>query len=672
MPCFADDPVWTKSEYYKKYQEHGYPWENSSVGVDSNVPSPWSPVEANVFENSYSAGASVFQFNNQVLPTHIKLKDKDILAKPITLTIGSGEQKFHVGRNATIANLAEESVVLDAVDSVFGMDVRSNVELQYDGFLLITVELQANAPVEIDLLQLDVGLRIEGEVVYSRYLDYDYEAQKFDRGTLNQSVKTIDSPIKDKFTPHLTIENSEYGIEWLAETNSGYSLVDEFDAVAVTKDDSVVNLNVTLINKKKLVDRKTAFQFALFVIPSRDATLDDKFYVSRQNSHSFKKSFSKACCIKPFYFGTRRRVPFEIDGLPGIAKNEDGRSFIENELPQISSVGGGYAPYTTMHLLSTQIEALAHYQKLWEASSIRRKRLSLVPGKLPVSYEHKSIADFVIHNHSDAIVSQKLKSIYHDVAGMTSLTATMERILSREQLQDGVAYYPFFGFREFAKRYWKVVKRLNPDLEIVWHTGAILPKSISTYTDKIVFGESFHFMFSSLTTNEDFPEYNPDYFALNKILFEGPLKQKNGFSYMILPQILRKENRQFSKDILKNKTRSLLAFALLNRYPVWGTRILFSEYRKLLKYIDKFGGIGSAEFTLSYIRSTQGDMDVAVYQKGMQKLFVVVNVDQEPVTVANAEQVLKEKFSENLYKIDAAKNEFQPFDYMLYAEGGWF
>ena len=605
MSCFADDPVWTKSEYYKKYQEHGYPWENSNVGVDLKVPSPWGPIETNVFENSYSAGASVFQFDNQVLPTKIKLKDKDILAKPITLTIKSDGQKFQIGRKATIGNITEENIVLNAVDSVVGMNVRSTVELQYDGFLLVTVELEASESVEIDLLQLNVGLSIDGDVVYSRYIDYDYVKQKFDRGTLSQSVKKIDSQINDKFTPHFTIENSEYGIEWLAETNSSYSLTNEADAVSVTKDDAGVNLNVTMVNKKKAVNRKIAYQFALFVIPSREGTLDEKFYVSRENGRSFNKDFSKACCIEPVYFGTRRRIPFEIDGLPNIAKSEEGRSFVENELPQISSVGGGYAPYTAMHLVSTQNEALAQYKKLWEASSIRRKRKSLVPDKLPVSYEHKSIADFVIHNHSDAIVSQDLKSIYHDVAGMTSLKKTMKRILSKKQIRDGVAYYPFFGFREFAKRYWKVVKSLNPDMEIVWHTGAILPKSISTYTDKIVFGESFHFMFSSLTTNEEFPEYNPDYFALNKILFEGPLKQKNGFSYMILPQIIRKENRKFSTDILRDKTRSLLAFSLLNRYPVWGTRLLFSEYRKLLKYIDRFGGVGSADFNLSSFSFSQ-------------------------------------------------------------------
>ena len=55
---------------------------------------------------------------------------------------------------------------------------------------------------------------------------------------------------------YLTIENARFEIEWLAESNSSYSLKDQYDAVSVTKDDSSVDLKATMINKRKTVDQK--------------------------------------------------------------------------------------------------------------------------------------------------------------------------------------------------------------------------------------------------------------------------------------------------------------------------------------------------------------------------------------------------------------------------------
>ena len=141
---------------------------------------------------------------------------------------------------------------------------------------------------------------------------------------------------------------------------------------------------------------------------------------------------------------------------------------------------------------------------------------------------------------------------------------------------------------------------------------------------------------------------------------------------MILPQIIRKENRKFSTDILRDKTRSLLAFSLLNRYPVWGTRLLFSEYRKLLKYIDRFGGVGSADFNLSSITLDQGDLDVAVYQRGRQKLIVVVNVDHNAIELSEVELLLAGKFGKNIYLVDSENTSLQPSDYLLFADGDWY
>ena len=286
----------------------------------------------------------------------------------------------------------------------------------------------------------------------------------------------------------------------------------------------------------------------------------------------------------------------------------------------------------------------------------------------PVSFEHKSLADFMLHRHTRAIKEQDLRAMYFDIAGMTSLSTTMERALTQEQLESGSVYYPFFGLREFAKRYWKVVKDITPDFEIFWHTGAVLPKSITTYTDFMIFGESFHYMFSGETTNSEFDKYNPDYFALNESLFRGPLSQKNGFSYMIIPQLSRKDKPKFTKDILANKTRSLLAFALLNRYPVWDTKLASKVYTNLLRQMDKFGGLKNAHFERSEILvpAVEGALDIALYEKDAKKFLVVVNRLAVSIDQNRISELVMEEYGNDLSLINSDGETIQVKDFVVF------
>lgn len=666
---FADDPVWDATEYYNSYLEHGYDWENLEEGVDSTVPPPWSDISVSDNNSIVEFGGGEIHFEDSLLPEKILVNDKNILSNPIQITLKTGDAVHLVGNENLVHKPTSASKFSASSVQEFGsLSVETTLEFQYDGFMLYTLEFLSDTNTTIDGLELDMKLDLEERGVYSRYIEYDYVKQKFNRGSLRKAISDIDREINSEFTPMVSLENSDYGLEWIAETNSSYSLKQDNDAIFVSRAADGVYFKLTMVNQPLVVGEGRKFQFALFPFPSRESSGSNTLLVSRKDANSFRQAFGKYCCVNPVYFGNQRRISFETVGLPKLS-NKDSKSL--DELSLIDSIGKSYAPYTALHMLSTSVEELKDYVNLWESSESRTGgwggKNSGIPSMQPVSFEHKSLADFMLLRHTEAIREQGLRAMYFDIAGMTSLSKTMERTLTASQLESGFVYYPFFGLREFAKRYWKIVKSIAPDFEIFWHTGAILPKSITTYTDFMIFGESFHYMFSDETTNAEFDKYNPDYFALEESMFRGPLSQKNGFSYMLIPQLKRGDKPEFTKKALRNKTRSLLAFSLLHKYPVWDTKLSSKEYISLLRHIDKFGGLHDAKFKRDelIVPTINGVVAVAEYSKDKKKFMVVVNRSDRPIDRTQIADLVKKKYGEELSLINSFSEITQVNDFIV-------
>jgi len=673
--AFSNEFPWTEDDYYQSYREHGFGWENNQLGISDEVPFPWKPVGYDELEGLITAARSEFKLSKSGMFKSIYHDGIEFIENVQLIgNTSNGKLDFSKGEIKTI--VLDQKIVFESNLDNSALQATLIVEYHYDGFSRITIVIDPVAPLVLEELYLRMSIHNMDKAVYSKYIEYDYVKQKFDRGSVSTSSKFIEDKINDKFSPVFSLENDKVGLEFISETNKNYSVKRNNDVISVVKSKDKYDVIYTMVNKSLPIHKKTSYQTAVFLFGAREKS-DEVYMISSKNASEHKKGYASLCCLDIVYFGNKNRLPYDILGLPRLSESEV--SAMIEELSTLESIAKGYAPYSTLHIFSTEVKELEFYGKNWNSNKARvgswGDKYSRKPSMQPVSLESKSIGDFIIHTHVEEIRKRGLKAVYHDVTGMTTLPYTMAKMLTEGEIREGKVYFPFYGFREFAKRYWAAVKNVNSDISIIWHTGAILPKSISTFTDSVVFGESFHFLFSSTTVNKEFPHYNPDYFSVNPALFYGPLSQKNGFSYKLLPQIVRKNVPEFNKAIFRRKSRQALAFALLNRYPVWGTRLMKAEYKKYIKMIDRFDGFDDAGFKRLQLNMPDhgGNLDIAIYEKGLAGLYVIVNRSDVPVPRKHVKAMLA-RAVDNKHELTIVNSDgsmLQPFDYVVFGSGEW-
>ena len=129
-----------------------------------------------------------------------------------------------------------------------------------------------------------------------------------------------------------------------------------------------------------------------------------------------------------------------------------------------------------------------------------------------------------------------------------------------------------------------------------------------------------------------------------------------------------RDKPKFTKDILANKTRSLLAFALLNRYPVWDTKLASKVYTNLLRQMDKFGGLKNAHFERSEILvpAVEGALDIALYEKDAKKFLVVVNRLAVSIDQNRISKLVMEEYGNDLSLINSDGETIQVKDFAVF------
>ena len=137
----------------------------------------------------------------------------------------------------------------------------------------------------------------------------------------------------------------------------------------------------------------------------------------------------------------------------------------------------------------------------------------------------------------------------------------------------------------------------------------------------------------------------------------------------MLPQVIRRNKPELSKAQLRRQTRSLLGFSLLHGYPVWGTKLMRSEYNKLLQQIDRFGGLAGAKREWS---GTLDDMSVVSYTKNNgDRLLVVVNTGHTGKPLQEVIDILLPLYGGSTVFVTGPDETISHRDFALYGLGDW-
>lgn len=638
-PASADGP----------YQSFGYEWENNHLGLQRVVPEPWTPVRlaatgVHVWGREYELGGGL-------LPSQITSQGERLLASAPTLELRIDGSTERFDEEIGVVEAADDRVEWAGDVGGDGFVVRYRRLIEYDGFLRVDVEILPERPVRLERLLLSIPFRSETALFFSRYIDYDFEAQRLDHGSFVRSYGRLDKPRHLEFNPAVWIGNHEVGLEWVCETNYGWSPL-RARSITIAPHGDTVLMTVHVVSQPVRLEAPYRFSFALYPTPVKPLRNDWRQIrlMPGGDAVELPNRASKLNFVEP-----RMRIPMRFPGLPEIDESRtssgDRRTSnisVTDVRPQIRSAGASLIPYGTLYAMPARLPngEWRHYARFWRTEhprgTSRYPRWAASMGLSPrepalvyISVYPKSFQDFLVYQYVQAIDDDDIDGLYLDLASpnFSSLNSLHPYA---EHVRNGGAFFPLFRHRELMKRLYVATKAKKADFLIIQH-AAKLPVVVSGFSDVILSGEPLNLFFRAPGWTRrrqisDTAAYHPDYGRLPKELYEIQYAQTRGFVNMLLPETIKWDNdlllRREFPQLLDRFTYTLVTRAVLYDTPLRISRMNTEIYKRVLRAQERFGWMVGVEFigpweSAQFLGVSAG-VDASVYLKEAENRIMVV------------------------------------------------
>lgn len=575
----------------------------SCGGVADDGSSKASDDESEVSFGELAAVGNIWQVwgrefdmpDNVVLPAQIRSQGADLFQQPPRIIFRSDSSGYDLNVSSDTKNSISKSEINSVRNlSSASVDLNVNTTLHYDGFLRFDLTLTPRGSVPISEFGIDFHLNESVGEKYSRYIEYDFNTQRANMSDLVTSAGAIgDTPEVFGFNPAVWVGNDYVGLELISETNDNWFLDNPEKAFTLVSEKSSSLLSVRFIelSNAKTFSEPISISFALFVTPSRPAKTENRA-VYLGSSETGLELAQEHCSGSAAQFFHWTKLPFAYPGLPVI---DLGKS-MEDEMAEmvLSSQNKNrlFIPYSSLYILPATAPAVEENKNVWAAAPPRRnkiwsKKLNTLKPILPVTLEADSIKNYLIDQHIELLKNFKTDGIYFDAAAPYENAALKKYGRSLNLNNNPLIYVPMFSHRDFVKQFWEATKSVDRDFLIIHHAPRV-PKFATAFIDIVVVGEAINRIFKNPASGrvgirrkiEDFtqffnPSYVPDYSALPPTIPIGYKHHDDGVNYMLLPQVL-KRNDSFlkkNKNIFKQWSDSAIEFAEKNDLSLWFSRL---------------------------------------------------------------------------------------------------
>jgi len=559
-----------------EYPGFGYEWENNSLGISEEVPAPFTPVDVD--------GHTVFVWGRQIeygrgwFPQQIYSKGESLLAAPIRADlIVSGKpvtlpEGFFVPERISDER-AEASTEID----MEGLRISADVSVEFDGFIRTDlVLLPPEGGVQLDRLVLEIPYTTSVGKFFSTGYDYDYVAQKqAGRDSVDQTAGRIEDGKSFQFNSNIFVGNEHVGMELILESDYEWSLRDFEKAVTIAFEDGKVLLRVNMVDRPRKLEQKTRFSFALLPTPARPKSTEFRRTLTANRLPIVDEVLSIYDRDK-WNITTMRAGPVKNNfvlrspGLPlPISDDDDEYRAIEKQIiernPRVGEweevmnaykeKGVGVIPYSATFLKYFNLPEFFDYYPGWLMSPDNKGMRTSSDWELPVTRTlpqtdfsqfavnlySKSIRDFMIWQHVKAARECGYAGLYLDVA---DITWNHDNPLAGDYWGRKDRYYkPVYQIRDFYKRLYKAVKKVNPDYLVTGHHGK-MPAMFAPWFDTVFTGEGINAQFKALgeeayARGEFAIPYLPDYSLLDDDYWMAVYAPNVGTGNIIIPMVLK-------------------------------------------------------------------------------------------------------------------------------------
>jgi len=288
---------------YGTFEIRDMPWLGNSLGNDTTVIPPFSPIT--VKGNSISCWGRTYTFGANALPVTILSQGHNAISAPIELKgalNGSVQQTLAVIEPFKIDHKEGDKVRFSATLGIKNLQVKVHGSIEYDGMTRYSFELLPNASNVLDTLSLTLPVteleymhtsanrrypiiniatqpdkgdyKSEGVPVWHE--NYDYS--KFRRQTLyfpeKDGIVWSSKGIKSKtiigdFLSFFWLGNTKSGLFWCADNDKGWNCDQQKSRYRLVRNNGTGTLHVDFINKKTDMNKGRIITFALAATPVR-------------------------------------------------------------------------------------------------------------------------------------------------------------------------------------------------------------------------------------------------------------------------------------------------------------------------------------------------------------------------------------------------------------------
>ncbi|MCF7854041.1 MAG: DUF6067 family protein [Candidatus Pacebacteria bacterium] len=294
-----------------------YEWANNELGKSNVIIPPFTPL--NVSKNEVSCILRTYRLGPLGLPAQVTSLEKDILSRPISLTMVADGQPVEWKETAPVEfeEMQPHTVRFKASAANEIMDITSVGTVEYDGLLTLRLSITPKATAKsIDSMALDIPVKDDIAQLFHAVGEHIRANPAgiipAGNGVVFES-RRIPQPRIDNFIPYIWIGQERRGICWVADWDKDWVHSDTRSAVELVRNDGEVMIRVNILNGPLTLDRKRHIEFALMASPVKPMPEGWKEKVFNFDYPGRTKYTILWTASAGFHYGWASRYPLDQD-----------------------------------------------------------------------------------------------------------------------------------------------------------------------------------------------------------------------------------------------------------------------------------------------------------------------------------------------------------------------
>jgi len=300
-------PDLDNSALERQIEAKKYAWENTPLGNSDIIVPPFTPLQ--VTGNKVSCLLRDYIIGKNGLPAEIIADQKQILSKPVQVKmVMAGKEVAWHNKPLKWGMKSPTQVKYSSSSQAQDLEMRVNGKLEYDGFLLLNIELIPNTTSSIDRFYLDIPVKKEIAQLYhaigERVRNNPAGNIPAGKGVVWKS-RNLPQEQSDNFVPYVWVGEESRGICYVADWDKNWVHSEKHDAVELIRtDEGNIVIRVNMISDRVLIGKPQNYEIAIMASPVKTMPEGWRGWTDGYGSFHFPGNRMLQCLYCPPYWGS--------------------------------------------------------------------------------------------------------------------------------------------------------------------------------------------------------------------------------------------------------------------------------------------------------------------------------------------------------------------------------